>query len=121
MSAWDPNEMFPIMGGKQVFWEDAEKAYKTYAAIAGGRNQPLKVVAERGGFCGAEFAYYFKGLCPTGPDKWPVKSCPNCGEAGEIVNSDEGGLVFKCGICMGAGVVVPDELPPCRKMEENGD
>lgn len=124
--AWDPTEMFPITGnpitgGNQVFWKDAETAYKTYVSIGGGSGQSLKRVAKRGGFSRSEFAYYFKGLCPTGPNKWPVKSCPNCGESGEIVDSEEGGIVFKCGVCMGAGVVVPDELPPCRKMERTNE
>lgn len=116
-TTFDPNKMFPIMGGRSVFWEDAEKAYLTYVGIAHGRGQSLKRVGERGGFGASEFAYYFQGLAPTGPGEWPTKSCQNCSGSGEVVNSEEGGLVEKCGLCMGAGLLVPDELPPCRKLE----
>ncbi len=117
-TTYDPNKLFPIMGGKAVLWEDAEKAYLTYVSIAGGRGQSLKRLGERGGFGDAEFAYYFQGLCPRGPNKWPVVTCPSCNGAGEIIDHEEGGLLCICGVCMGAGMVLPDPLPDCRKLEE---
>lgn len=100
-------------------WEDAEKAYIAYSQIGGGGSQSLKRVAERGGFSSGEFAYYFKGLVPeTFGKKWPTKKCDNCTGSGEVVLHEDGGLLAKCGICMGAGVIVPDELPPCRKVAQ---
>ena len=106
---YDPGKMFPIQGGKQVWWADAETAYETYVKKY-GKDQSLKRIAERGGFSPAEFAYYFRGDMGPVLSDWPVDTCRNCRGSGEIVNSEEGGIVMICGECMGAGVLVPSKM-----------
>jgi hypothetical protein len=102
---FDHAKLFPIQGGKGVLWEDAEKAYKTYNRKWPG--QTLKRIAERGGFSVAEFVYYYHGIIPGGNEKWEVGDCPNCRGAGEIIDSEEGGIIFKCGKCLGCGSLLP--------------
>ena len=96
--------VFPIQGGKSVLWTDAEIAYKHYAERF-GTDQSLERLAQRGWFGDAEFAYLFRGLKMSYWDEWPVDKCKECNASGEVVDSTEGGLVFKCGVCIGCGVV----------------
>jgi hypothetical protein len=103
---FDPDKLFPLHPGKGVLRVDAERAYQTYVRNF-GEQQTLDRVGERGGFGVAEFVYYFHGLCPRGPEKWPTKPCPSCHGSGEVMDSEEGGIIVKCGICFGAGEVLP--------------
>lgn len=54
---------FPIQRGTPVPWPEAEKAYRTYARLYGGR-QTLERLAERGGFGVQEFACLWNGHDP---------------------------------------------------------
>lgn len=102
-------KIFPILppgSGKGVLWQDAEEAHKSYA-LAGGP-LGLEQLAERGGFPADEFAYFFRGLPLPEERPLPVKRCPSCKGCGDVVMSDHGGLVMKCGVCIGAGVVLPE-------------
>lgn len=101
--------IFPLLSeprGKGVLWKDAETAYLTYSARF-GTDQSLERLAERGGFGVEEFVYLFHGLCPRIGGAWPVETCGECKGTGEVVQSDEGGMTFKCGVCYGAGAVLP--------------
>lgn len=109
---------FPIFtphGDRQVIWEDAVHAYRTYAYFF----EPLHTLedlAQRGGFSREEFVYFFHSYVPT--SEWPLKDCPPCHSTGEVILSDEGGIMAICGICLGAGKVLPDVLPAVRRMPE---
>ncbi|SRR5579871_584708 len=102
---FDPTKCFPIVGGKSVLRNDAEKAHETYSALF-GTEQSLDRLGERGGFHPDEFALLVKGINPlhTG-DAW-VDKCDECKGAGEVIDSEEGGIWFKCGRCLGCGLVV---------------
>jgi hypothetical protein len=103
-------KLFPLIGTKNtVLWTDAEKAWPAYAR-SGGSDQPLEVVARRGGFGIEEFVYFSRDLdFRVGEEfRWKVEPCQECKGTGEVVDSEEGGLVFKCGICWGAGAVLPE-------------
>ena len=103
--------LLPMGSGRGVLWDDAETAYKTYVEKWGGVGQTLERLAERGGFGVEEFVYFFNGLGyrDAEPFKWSVKTCHQCHGSGDVVNSEEGGLIMKCGVCCGAGSVLPDE------------
>jgi len=83
--------------------ETAAKAYVTYAKLYGD-DQSLKRLAERGGFGPEEFASLVRGLRPSRV-LTDYQACANCAGSGEVVDHEEGGIVFKCGICYGAGVL----------------
>jgi hypothetical protein len=59
---------FPIQRAGSVPWSEAEIAYKYYAKFFGSR-QTLERLAERGGFCPAEFCSLYLGISPTRPRK----------------------------------------------------
>ena len=105
VTAFDPDKCFPITGGKSVLWSDAETAYKVYSGFFGS-GQSLKRLAERGGFHPDEFAYLWRGINPLHGKG--AKPCPECHGTGEVIQSDEGGIWFKCGVCIGAGTVLPN-------------
>src|SRR5579871_3893660 len=60
---FDPTKCFPIVGGKSVLRNDAEKAHETYSALF-GTEQSLDRLGERGGFHPDEFALLVKGINP---------------------------------------------------------
>ena len=58
------SKMFPIQKSNPIPWEEAERAYRTYARLYGG-NQSLERLAERGGFGVREFSCYWHGHEPN--------------------------------------------------------
>jgi hypothetical protein len=108
--AFNHDKLFPLIStppGKGVLWTDGEKAFETY--FKHHIDQTIHEIARRGGFGVEEFVYFFRGLYPGVGQGWPVVPCVECNGSGEVVQSDEGGIIFKCGVCIGAGAVLPQK------------
>jgi hypothetical protein len=105
---------FPIISncrkGMCVLWEDAQKAFQTYAKAFPG--QTIEDIFAGGGFGVEEFVYFYHGF--TGPetgDGWPTDICMTCKGQGEVVLSEHGGMPDLCGKCLGVGALLPKEHP----------
>lgn len=93
-----------------VLWEDAQKAYQTYAKAFPG--QTLEDIAAGGGFGVEEFVYFYHGFVgPEAEDGWPTDVCVTCKGLGEVVLSEHGGMPDLCGKCLGVGALLPKEHP----------
>ncbi len=96
-----------------VLWEDAEKAYRTYAKAFPG--QTLEDLAAGGGFGVEEFVYFYHGLVgPEAEEGWPTDVCPSCRGIGEITKSEDGGMPDLCGKCLGVGAILPAVHPGAK-------
>jgi hypothetical protein len=107
--------VFTPFGDKEVVWEDAERAYRTYTYFFEPEHS-IQELHDRGGFSREEFVYFYHGYVPH--SEWPIKECQQCHGSGEVILSEDGGIPAICGVCLGAGWVLPDVLPPCRRMPE---
>lgn len=92
-----------------VLFEDALKAYETYAKAFPG--QKIEDLFAGGGFGVEEFVYFYHGLVGPETEGWPTDVCVTCKGQGEVIRSDDGGMPDLCGKCLGVGALLPKDHP----------